>query len=236
MPSAFFKVVIQEHPDGGHTGREGDLFLGNGLAELLHVDHLAARKHLLAAGPHRGEWPAPGIGMEHGHDMQGAVRLAGAEGNGHGIGVEDDGPVRIHNPLGVACSGRGIADHGRVPLGEIHREVILFGELGDELIVHDEVLYARYRLLSGVREHHDVLDGLELVFDHLHEHEQVLIHEDDLVFGMIDDVDEMIHGQPEINRVKDRPGARNSEVELQVPVVVECNTCHPVAALDTQRF
>jgi hypothetical protein len=53
---------------------------------------------------------------------------------------------------------------------------------------------------------------------------------------MIDDVDEMIHGQPEVHRVQYSPGARHAEVKLKVPVVVECNACHPVAALDTQRF
>ena len=159
--------------------------------------------------------------MEHGHDMQDAVSLAGAESNGHGIGVEENGPVRIHNALGVACRGRRIADHGRIAFGKIRREIIFLGKLSDEVVVHDEIGDVRCWLLASVREHHDMLDGLQLVFDEIHKQEKVLIHEEDLVLGMVDDVDEMILRQPEVSRVQNRPVARHAEVELQVSVVVE---------------
>jgi len=38
--------------------------------------------------------------MEHGADIREQSASPTPEGNGHGIGVEDDGPVRITTPWG----------------------------------------------------------------------------------------------------------------------------------------
>jgi hypothetical protein len=172
--------------------------------------------------------------MEHGHDVQRAVRLAGIKGEGNGKGVQDDGPVGVDHALGVTRGGRGVADHGRVPLGEVCGEVVFLGELCYELVVHDEVLHAGDRFPARVREHDDMPYVLELVFDHLHEDQEVFVHEEHLVFGVVDDVDEVVLGQPEVHRVKDRAVAGHPEIELQVPVVVERHAGHLVSPLDPE--
>jgi hypothetical protein len=77
---------------------------------------------------------------------------------------------------------------------------------------------------------------LQLVFDHFYEHKQVFINEDNLVFGMIDDVYEMMYRQPEVDGMKNSSITWNTKVKLEMTMVIECNACHPVTALDTQRF
>ena len=42
-----------------------------------------------------------------------------------------------------------------------------------------------------------MFDGLQLVLDQFDEEKQIFVDEEDFVLGMIQDVDEMMHGQAE---------------------------------------
>ena len=61
-----------------------------------------------------------------------------------------------------------------------------------------------------------------------------LVREDDAVLGVIDDVAELLAGEPEIDRVQDRPQGRDGEIELEVPMMIPGAGGDPVAGMDTQ--
>ena len=71
-------------------------------------------------------------------------------------------------------------------------------------------------VVAAVVHHDDVLDGLEAVDQRPEELQQRAIDEDDLVLGMVGDVDDVVREQPDIQGVQDAPAARCREVELEV--------------------
>ena len=235
MFAAPFEVLVEHHPDGGDAGREGHLLLGDDPAQDGHVQDFPARQDLLASCADGPEGRAPGIGVKHGDDVQHTVPLAHAEGGSHGVAVQYKPAVGIGNALGIPRRGRSVAEQRLVPFAEAFRKVVAFRERGDPLVVQVHRRQAGLRHLSGLRHDHEVPDGLQLVLYQLHEEEQVLVHENDLVLGVVQDVDEMVRGQPEIHRVKRGPHAGDTEVKLQMAVAVQGDAGHAVALADAQR-
>ncbi len=67
------------------------------------------------------------------------------------------------------------------------------------------------RAVAGADEDH-VLDAGELVGDSGHERNQGVVHHEDLVLGVVDDVDELFGEQPDVERMKD--GAHGAAREI----------------------
>src|SRR5208283_2417426 len=97
VPSPLLEVVMQQHPDSGDPGGEGNLFLDNGMAEFLHIDYLAAGKHLLAAKSNCSKGSAPGVSMEHGNDVEDDIRFICPQGYGNSKGMEENGSMAVYH-------------------------------------------------------------------------------------------------------------------------------------------
>ena len=67
------------------------------------------------------------------------VSFAGAQSYGNSKGMEENSSMAVYHALGIACRGRCVAHHGRVPFGKIRRKIILLGKLFYEVVVHDEI-------------------------------------------------------------------------------------------------
>ena len=76
--------------------------------------------------------------------------------------------------------------------------------------------FLRDRALAIVHDH-DVADGVERLEQWPQQAGQRLVDEDDLVFGVVHDVRELVGEEADVERVEHTPGAGRREVELEVP-------------------
>jgi hypothetical protein len=143
--------------------------------------------------------------------------------------------VRVDDALRVAGGAARVA-HRRGPLLVVDPELHRLG-LGQESLVVVDLLASRRlgHLAPAVVHDHDVAHGLELVEEGPHQPGEGLVHEHDLVLGVVRHVDELLGEQPDVERVQDPAGARRGEVELQVAGGVPAERGHPAVVADAQR-
>ena len=65
--------------------------------------------------------------------------------------------------------------------------------------------------------------------------QQVQVDEEELILGVIDDVDDLLGKEARVDRVADRAHAGNAVVQLEVAVAVPGQRADAVADLDAQR-
>ena len=186
---------------------------------------IGAGEHQLGPDHHRRLAQPPGVGVEHGDHREDHVRLA------HGQGVGETGPHRVqdHGPVGVQDTFRVAGRPARVA----HRRRRVF--VGDSvegmrrrrrhqfLVVDDAGVVGDLRRPGSVTAivHHDHMpDRLAVVDVGPQRREQAAVGEDDLVLGVIGDVDELVGEEPDVEGVQHSPGARRREVQLQVASAV----------------
>ena len=66
--------------------------------------------------------------------------------------------------------------------------------------------------------------------------QQRLIHEHDLIVGIVDDERELVGVKPEIQGVEDTAHQRDAEVRLEMLVVVPAERGHPIAGTDAETL
>jgi hypothetical protein len=88
--------------------------------------------------------------------------------------------------------------------------------------------------VGAVVDDDDVADGLQLVHQRPEQRQQRPVDEDDLVLGVVGDVDQLLGEQPDVQRVQHPPGARRGQVELQVAPGVPAERADPAVRGDLQ--
>jgi hypothetical protein len=89
--------------------------------------------------------------------------------------------------------------------------------VGDPAVVGD--LHGTLSV-AAVVHHHYVADGLAVVDVRPQQRQQAAVREDDLILGVVGDVDELVSKQTDVERVQHPPGAGRREVQLQMARVV----------------
>ena len=79
-----------------------------------------------------------------------------------------------------------------------------------------------------------MLDGLELGEELGEQRHQRVVDDNDLVLGVVRDVDDLLGEQPHVEGVQDRAHRRRREVGLDVLLVVPHERGHDVALADTE--
>ena len=77
---------------------------------------------------------------------------------------------------------------------------------------------------------------LSVLVHALDDRQQVEVDEDDLVFGVVGDIGDMLGRQPRIERVQHRADAGDAEIELEMAIGVPGDGADPVAELDAQAL
>ncbi len=75
---------------------------------------------------------------------------------------------------------------------------------------------------------HDGGDGLELVDERCDQGDEVGVHEQRLVTGVIDDVDDLVGEEPDVDGVAHPPAVRRGPIQLVMTVVVPGERAHRV--------
>ena len=80
----------------------------------------------------------------------------------------------------------------------------------------------------------EVFDPADPVLDVFQQRYLRAIHQDGAVFGVVDDVGQLVRRQSDVEGVDDAPHLRYAEVGLHMLVVVPTQRTHPIARLDAQ--
>ena len=79
-----------------------------------------------------------------------------------------------------------------------------------------------------------MLDRGQLICDPLHQLDEGEVDEQDAVFRVVDDVDDLLREEPRVHRVQHGAHARDAVEELQVAIAVPGERADPVAVPDTE--
>jgi hypothetical protein len=212
-------IVQQTEPHRRHTGAHRHLLGLEQLVEALRVER-SAGEHRFGADQHHRIGQAPGIHMEHGHDRADDVarREVEAVGQRRAVGMQHRGAMLVESAFWIAGRARGVAERGGEPLveyrpGEIvafRREQILIAERIRRRAGHRRAIGERHPMLYARAMRAQLLD--HVAADEVEEHGSV--------FGVIDDVDDLVVEQSRIDRVADRAHARDGVVEFEMAVTV----------------
>ena len=181
---------------------------------------------------------APGVGVEHRHDGQDAVRLADAEraAGGDAECVKEGRAVAVGDSLRVAGGAARVAHGAGGPL--IDLRPVEGGRLaGDHLVVAVDGSSARLeRRGVAVADDDEVLDRLEGGRDLPEEWNEGVVDDHHAVLGVVRDVGQLLREQADVQGVKNGAHAGDREVGLQVFLVVPGEGADPVSRLDAEAL
>ena len=135
----------------------------------------------------------------------------------------------VEDALRIAGRTRRITKCHRGTLIE-YRPVIGVVLGGDQGLVAHRIGQTRFGHVFVVSQYDEALHTLQLLRHLLHQRHEQQIHHDPFVFGVIDDVDDLLREQAWIDGVADVAGATDRVISLQVPVIVpgQCRDAIPV--------
>lgn len=183
---------------------------------------LPSGEHELRADERRRVGEAPRVHVEHGDDGQDAVARRGRHrvGQRRSVRMEHRRTVRVQDAFGMTRGARRVTEPTRGSFVELGPRVRV-GAFGEERFVRDQVGDLRLRGQVGLITHRDPApDAGTLARDRLDERQERHVEREELVFGMIDDPDELLGREARIDRVDDRASAANRVVQLEVPVAI----------------
>jgi hypothetical protein len=192
-----------------------------------------AAEELGGAVHHAGEGHAPGIGVEHGHDVEDHVALGDTQDvdGGRGQAVEKHPAMRVDDALGVASGARGVAHPGGLALVEPGPARHGPGRGHQCLVVEAAV---RDLGAGGVAHHDDVLHAPEILPDGLDGGPAAGVDDEHSILGMVHDVGDVLRGKPDVHGVEHHAHQGRSEVDLEVTGGVPGEGAHAVARAEPE--
>ncbi len=211
------------------------------IVTLIGVEQLVDRRAVELGAGHdqaravhrRAECQRPAVGVEQRHHRQNDVAGRKPEHVGHRgrERMQHVRAMRIDDALGISGRARRVAHAGGVVFGDLDPlEIAVDG--GDPVFIGDRVLERGLRHVRLVGEDHVALDLRQLVGDLLQQRHEGKVHHHHAIFGVIDDVDDLVREQARIDGVIDRAGAKDAVPGLQMPPGVPGERADPVAFLD----
>ena len=209
------EVRPRAHPDRRDARRDRDA-VSRHHAEDRQRRHVRPGEHEARPGQQAAVGHAPGVRVEHRHHGQHDVPLrqreeVGGEGDQR---VQQRRAVAVDHALRVAGGAGRVAHGGRAVLVVDDEPAVERGVRRQELLVVQHAV--GQRVVRAVVDHHDVPHGGQLLAKGPEHRQQRAVDEDDVVFGVVGDVDQLLGEQPDVEGVQHPAGARCGEVELEV--------------------
>jgi hypothetical protein len=132
--------------------------------------------------------------------------------------------------LGIAGRVRQVAETGRLAGSEIRVVEAVF-VAGEQVLVAHGTGPGRRRAIAHQDE---APNGGELGRDLIERPDEGVVHEQDLVLRVVDDVDQLFRREADVNDVEHGSRARNRHVELKMALRVTGERADAVALLDAQ--
>ena len=226
--------------NGGYAVGEGDLLGDDELEQHLRL--VFARVDLLGAQHGAQVGDPPGVDVKHGRHghvyipgIKACLGLVGAQAGHESVSMQHDLAVAEVDALGQARRTGGIKSGGHGIFVEIG-EFVIGRCRGQQTFVFTFQVHRGVRIRLTVGEQNDLLDGFHLVFYRGQQGQEVGIDQDDVVFGVVDRIDELFRRQADVDGVQHRTHHGDRKKALQVAVAVPVHHCHGVPLFYAQRF
>ena len=215
------EVGDQALPDGGHACAHGDLLGFHQLVKRRTIQ-LGARQYQFGAGDQRRIRQAPGIDVKHRYDRQDGFlrRQAQRAREADGDRIEHDRPVRIERALGIAGGAGGVAQRRSGALIKAWPVKVVACRRDEVLVVEDVGDTLDGGSVGRVGEAHPVAHPGAMRCDAFDDRRKACVEDDGFVFGVVDDVDQLLRVQARIAGVHHHAAARYRVIGLEVAVVV----------------
>src|SRR5206468_181452 len=142
--------------------------------------------------------------------------------------VQADRAMRVEHSLWVARRATRVAQRRRLALVELGVVELAGTGFLEQLLVAQSV-----GQVARVAVPHDyvVRHARQLSRERLERRYERVVHEDQLVLGVVDDVGELLLEQAYVERVQHRADARDRKVELKVTLAVPGEGADPISLL-----
>ena len=147
--------------------------------------------------------------------------------------MQHGGAVLVQHALGVAGGAGGIAEAGSRLLVEL-RPFELGGLRSQQILVAVHVLQRRLGHVIAVRHDDETLHALQFGLHLLQQRHEGQVDKDELILGMVRDVDDLLREQARVDRVQHRTEAGDAVVAFQVAVGVPGQGSDSVTQLHAQ--
>ena len=231
------EVAEQHQPHRRNTLHDRDALVSHQLVDALAVQ-MWARQHQLGADHRRGIRGAPGVGVEHRDHQQQRRAAVDVEGvpRQRQHRVQHRRPMGVQHAFGVSGGAGGVAQRRCAAFVEFG-PVVVGGLRGDELVEAQQSLggdAGQVGHVLAVGHGDEMLDRLQLGCQRSDQSREGDVEEQHPVFGMVDDVDDLLGEEPRVDGVHHRAGTRHPVIEREVTVAVPGQRGHPVRRLDAQ--
>ena len=148
--------------------------------------------------------------------------------------MQERGTVRVDDTLRVAGGAARVTHRGRGPFVDLGvRNPRLLG--CEQLVVAQHLCtVALERGGVGITDDDVVLDARQLGRELRQHGDERAVHDDDLVFGVVHDVHELVGEEPDVERVEHAAHARDREVGLEVLLGVPREGGDPITGVHAQ--
>jgi hypothetical protein len=217
----------QEHmQDRGHAVGKGHVFFG--IQFQKKIGFVAAGVDLFGPQQGHGIGNPPGMNVEHRSDghvdvfgTQVGLRFIGAVVCDDGVGVQHQLPVGEIDPLGQTGRAGGVKSGGHAVFIEIGKSIgsARPGQKGFILPL-DGQAGIDHGAIVGQQD--DLFGRFEPVFDRFQQRQELFVDQNHIVFSVIDRVDQLLGGKPDVDRMKNRThhgdGKETFEITMSVPI------------------
>ncbi len=142
--------------------------------------------------------------------------------------------MRIQRALGIAGGAGGVAQAGSRVLVELRPRVVAVLRV-DQVLVAQQRNLGVDRHVRAVAHHHPALHARAMRRHAFHQRQEGGIEEHVLVFGVVDDVGDLLGEQARVDGMAYRSRARYAVVDLQVTIAIPGQRADTVARLHAQR-
>ncbi|MCY1365184.1 hypothetical protein D9M69_520200 [compost metagenome] len=176
---------------------------------------------------HRRDRHVDIVGAQRGHALVRPKGAGGVQGMQHQLAVREVDAFR------VSGGARRVEDSCHRPFVEIGEGVLARG-LRKQLLVLPE-----YRQPGSARplvaELDVPLDGLQIVMDLLDQGQEIVVHQDQAILGVVHGVENLLGGKADVHRVQHRTDHGYGEEAFQVAMAVPIQQRHDISGLDSRR-
>ena len=140
--------------------------------------------------------------------------------------------AEVH-PFGQASGTRGIEGGGASILGKIWKFVIRIAGHQQAFVFGGDI-QGGGRSLASVIEQHQLFDWLNAITNGFQDREKLGIDQDDVVFGVIDGVENLFRAQADVDGVQDRTHHWHCEETFQITVAIPIHHRHGITVFNAK--
>jgi len=228
-------VLLQHQPHRWHAERQRDPLVAQQFVDAAPVE-CRSRHHQPRAAHRARVGHSPGVDVEHRHDQQDTLVRTDRQpvDRAGSPGMQHRRAVRVEHAFRIAGRPRGVTERGGTVLVELRPREIA-GLSGEQLFVTQEIGQAACGHVGAIGEDDVAADPGRPRREPLDQRQEAGIEEQQPIFGVVDDVLDLLREEARIDRVQNRPHSGHAVVQLHMPITVPGQRRDPLTGADAKR-